>query len=94
MILGLLPPTRAGALSLEEIGTFAAPTYVTSDPGNPDRLFVVERAGRIELVENGEAGLFLDIEPLVLSPPENRALIDHGLYSMAFSPGYSRDHLF
>ena len=87
VVLGLLAPGGANALSLEPIGTFETPTYVTSDPGNPDRLFVVERAGRIQLVENGEASLFLDIEQLVLSPPEPGAEQNEGgLFSVAFPP--------
>jgi glucose/arabinose dehydrogenase len=86
-VVGLLTPDRAGALSLEPIGNFNAPTYVTSDPGDEDRLFVVERAGQIRLVENGGVSLFLDIEPLVLSPPEPGAENNEGgLFSFAFSP--------
>ena len=34
---------------LQQVGGFEAPIYVTSDPGNPDRLFVAERGGRIQL---------------------------------------------
>jgi glucose/arabinose dehydrogenase len=87
-------PTGAKALSLEQVGNFSEPTYVTSDPGDPDRLFVVERSGRIQLVENGQTSLFLDIESIVLSPPDDRAITDHGLYSMAFSPDFATDNLF
>ncbi|MBK5111913.1 MAG: PQQ-dependent sugar dehydrogenase, partial [Thermoleophilia bacterium] len=90
----MLSPTGASALSLEQVGNFATPTYVTSDPGDPDRLFVVERSGRIKLVENGETGVFLDIEPIVLSPRDDRAFRGLGLYSMAFSPEFATDSLF
>jgi glucose/arabinose dehydrogenase len=95
LLLGVLAPARADALSLEPIGTFAEPTYVASDPGDPDRLFVLERAGRIQLVEDGATSEFLDIEPLVLSPPdpgtENN---EGGIFSIVFSPGFATDHLF
>src|SRR6478752_8085816 len=43
----------AQALSLQQIGSFDEPIYVTSDPGNPERLFVVERSGIVVQVENG-----------------------------------------
>ena len=49
--LALLCAGSAQALTLERIGIFDKPIYVTSDPGNADRLFVVEREGTIELVE-------------------------------------------
>ena len=43
----------AHALTLQPIGSFEQPIYVTSDPGNPERLFVVEREGQIEQVQDG-----------------------------------------
>ena len=89
-----LLPAGANALSLEQVGNFSEPTYVTSDPDDPDRLFVGERSGRIQLVENGQSSLFLDIESIVLSPPDDAAKLDHGLYSMAFSPEFAADSLF
>ena len=94
LVLGILSPPGARALSLEQVGSFSEPTYVTSDPGDPDRLFVVERKGRIQLVENGQTSLFLDIEPTVLSPPDDDSKGESGLYSMAFSPDFATDSLF
>jgi hypothetical protein len=87
----LTAPAGASALALEQVGSFDRPTYVTSDPHDPDRLFVVEQAGRIQLTEGANTTTFLDIEPLVhdLNPRG-----DHGLYSMAFSPDYATNHLF
>jgi glucose/arabinose dehydrogenase len=66
-----------------------APVYVTSAPGNPGVLYVVEQAGTIRTVQNGRVtGTFLDIHDRVLSEGE------HGLLSMAFSPRYAQNHLF
>ncbi|MEK6277153.1 MAG: PQQ-dependent sugar dehydrogenase [Actinomycetota bacterium] len=91
----LTAPASAEALSLEGVGTFESPTYVTSDPGDANRLFVVERPGRIQLTEAGNTTTFLDIESLVLSPPEpGTGNNEGGLFSMAFSPGYAADGLF
>jgi glucose/arabinose dehydrogenase len=62
---------------------------VTSAPGDPDTLYVVERAGRIRIVKDGKiAGTFLDIRKKIKSGGEQ------GLLSMAFSPQYTSNHLF
>ena len=92
--VAMLLPADAKALSFERVGNFSEPTYVTSDPSDPDRLFVVELSGQIKLVENGQTSLFLDIESAVLSPPDEDASLDHALYSMAFSPEFATDSLF
>ena len=51
------------ALFLAPVGTFSSPTYVTSPPGDTDRLVVVQQAGRIMLVLDGiaQATPFLDL---------------------------------
>jgi hypothetical protein len=68
---------------------FASPVYATSAPGDPAAMYVVEQAGRIEIVKNEKiTGTFLDIRPLVTSGGER------GLLSMAFSPRYASNHLF
>ena len=60
-LLCLLAPAAARAAYLQPIGNFEKPIYVTSDPGNPDRLFVVERPGRIKVVEGGSVATFADL---------------------------------
>ena len=48
----------------------SSPVYVTSAPGDPSTLYVVEQSGRIAIVRNGKvAGTFLDITSLVKSVP-------------------------
>lgn len=74
----------AQALSLQQIGSFEAPIYVTSDPSNPDRLFVVERKGRVIEVENGTQTVFADLSSLVSIEPESEG----GLLSIALSPDF------
>lgn len=74
----------AHALTLQQIGGgFEQPIYVTSDPGNPERLFVVERGGTIVLVENGEVKPFADIRSAVSCCEGER-----GLLSIALSPDF------
>ncbi len=72
----------AQALTLQSIGSFDQPIYVTSPPDNPDRLFVVERKGKVVEVENGTRTVFADLSSLVNPVGEG------GLLSIAFSPDY------
>ena len=87
LVAGVLTP-RAEALSLQSIGAYSEPVYVSSDPGDPDRLFVVERAGRIELTTPTRTSTFVDLTPLVDSGSQER-----GLLSMAFAPDYATSGL-
>ncbi len=68
---------------------FPSPVFVTSAPGDPDTLYVVEQPGEIKIVQGGTiTGTFLDIRNIVESGGER------GLLSMAFSPQYATNHLF
>jgi hypothetical protein len=74
----------APALTLQQIGNgFDEPIYVTSDPGNPDRLFVVERPGTVVLVANGEVKPFADIRSRV-----SCCELERGLLSIALAPDF------
>jgi hypothetical protein len=82
----LLGAGSARALTLEEIGDFESPTYVTSDPGDANRLFVVERHGTIEVLEGETWTQFADISAEVGCG----ALCggEHGLMSIALAPDF------
>lgn len=84
-VLGAVPETGAAAPALVPVGTFTAPMYVTSPPGDTARVFVVQRAGVIRVVRDGAtlAAPFLTI-PVAVSTDGER-----GLLSMAFSPDYA-----
>ena len=82
-LAGALPASSRAAVALERIGTFSAPVFVTGPPGDPSRLFVVERAGRIQLLREGRRSTFLDISSSVRTDGER------GMLSMAFSPDYA-----
>ena len=75
----LLVPSRASAVALLPIGTFDKPTYVTSDPANPDRIFVVEQEGLIKLVQGGVTSTFADLTSVV-----HCCDMTSGLFSLAF----------
>ena len=85
--LALLGASSAQALTLEPVGgTFAEPTYVTSDPSDASRLFVVERKGTIQLLENGVKSKFADIGAEVGCGASCEG--ERGLMSVAFDPGF------
>ncbi|MGE5691669.1 MAG: PQQ-dependent sugar dehydrogenase [Pseudomonadota bacterium] len=81
----------AAALSITPFVTgLEAPLHVAATRSEPGRLYVVEQAGRIRVVENGRlrAEPFLDIRPLVRSGGEQ------GLLSVAFHPAYASNRRF
>jgi len=85
MLLAGLWTASAQALWLQPIGpNFEEPIFVTSAPNNPDRLFVVERPGRIIEVENGAPTVFADLSSLV----SEEAGSEGGLLSIAISPDF------
>lgn len=73
----------AEALTLQSVGSFDQPIYVTSDPGNPERLFVVERGGAVLLLQNGEVRPFADVSSVVACCEGER-----GLLSIALAPDF------
>lgn len=82
LLLALAGAATARAASLQQVGAFDQPIYVTSPPANPDRLFVVERQGRIVQVQNGSSSTFADISDLVSTDGEG------GLLSVAPAPDF------
>jgi glucose/arabinose dehydrogenase len=83
------PETPAAAASrgvrLRRIGSFDAPLFVTSPPGDRARQFVVEQGGRVMVVRDGRKldTPFLDISGQVTAGGEQ------GLLSLAFAPDYA-----
>jgi glucose/arabinose dehydrogenase len=68
---------------------FDSPVYVTSAPGDPTTLYVVEQPGTIKIVRNGAvAGTFIDIRSRIKSGGEQ------GLLSVAFHPQNATNHRF
>ena len=103
MMLGLLGvavaaaavPYALGERSRTELrftkvaGGFSQPVYVAQPKNEPGRLYVVERQGRIRVLSNGKRSTFLDIHGRVESGYD-----EQGLLSVAFSPGYAKNHRF
>jgi glucose/arabinose dehydrogenase len=91
VILGALVLNAALAdakprVKLKRIGRFQSPTYVTSAPGVPG-VVVVERGGRIRLVEGRKRRTFTNISGSVSTGGER------GLLSVAFAPDYAASRL-
>ncbi len=84
--LAIHPAAAGAAVTLDPVapaGTFTSPIFVTSDPADPDRLFVVERGGLIKVTENGTTSVFADLTSLVTCCAGER-----GLLSMAPAPSF------
>jgi glucose/arabinose dehydrogenase len=79
-----------GAVRMQEVGTFDAPVYVTSPPGDRARLFVVEKGGTVRVMRDGKTldRAFLDVSDKISTGSEQ------GLLSMAFAPDYATSGLF
>ena len=71
------------------------PLFVTSPPGDLERLFIVEQDGKIKILKNGALlpQPYLDISSQVQSPADGWAN-EEGLLGMAFDPGYATNGYF
>jgi glucose/arabinose dehydrogenase len=83
--------SAADFLATREVAAIELPTWLTAAPGDPDRLFIVEQAGRVRIVKDGVLleDPFLDIASLVSS-----GLGEYGMTCLAFHPDYSTNGLF
>jgi hypothetical protein len=73
-----------GALTVASIGEFARPVAVAAPPGDPGRLFVVEKRGRVKLRAGPYVSDFLDITRLVRDTG-----YEQGLLGFAVAPDYA-----
>jgi glucose/arabinose dehydrogenase len=81
----VIQPSPPLSLALTPFASgLASPTFLTAPPGDP-RQFIVERAGRILVMQNGTllSQPFLDIRA------DTDVTGEGGLLSMAFDPGYA-----
>lgn len=83
------PPASWPQISLAPVaGGFLEPVHVTPAGDGSGRIFVVEQAGRIRVLDNGVVRHppFLDLASL--TPPRIVAGGERGLLSVAFPPGF------
>jgi glucose/arabinose dehydrogenase len=79
------------ALALRRLpGTFNQPVYLTSPPGDPTMLVVVEKVGTVRVIRGGRSlsTPFLDLSGKVSGNNEQ------GLLSLAFDPNYASNGFF
>jgi len=95
----LIPKDNLSGISYSTVKlfdlTFDKPVAIRSAPGETNRLYIVERSGRIMTVTNMASpvkSLFLDISGRVSSDYDTKYL--EGLSSMAFHPGYRTNRFF
>lgn len=89
-------PGPSNSLALQPVAAstvFSSPLFLTAPPGNSNenRLFIVEQAGLIRIVDSLSGAListFLDVSSRVLSGGER------GLLGMAFDPDYATNGFF
>ncbi len=83
LLLSLQCAGVATGATLEKVGEFDQPIFVTSDPSNPSDLFVVEREGIVMQLSGGNATQFADLTPLV-----SCCFGERGLLSIALAPDF------
>jgi uncharacterized repeat protein (TIGR03806 family) len=83
-------PPAGGEVALERVFpalTFDMPVLLLQEPGRSDRFYVVEKRGRIRLIENGVMSTFADLTDRVAS---GDYAYETGLLGMAFDPAFAR----
>jgi glucose/arabinose dehydrogenase len=90
LLLLALPAGAAAAPELVPVGSFDSPVHVAAPPGDPSRVFVVEKDGRVRVLVDGQAAAtpFLDVVDITANDGER------GLLSIAFAPDYATSGLF
>src|SRR3954451_15246889 len=85
LLLLAQPAAAAAELDLAPVGDFTEPVALGAPPGDPSRLFVVERRGIVRLVKDGAVvpTPFADLSRHV------RVSDEEGLLGIAFPPGYA-----
>lgn len=83
----------SGDIVAELVGDRSEPVFMTSAPGDPDRLFVVGKAGQITILDPATGTV---VSPPFLTIPSTQMLKDgeQGLLSMAFHPDYATNGRF
>lgn len=75
-----------GALSVTEVATADQPIYVTAPPGDTSRVFVLERGGRVRILDRASGTLATT--PFLIVPGVSTSG-EGGLLGLAFHPDYA-----
>ena len=80
-LFALAPGGASANVTLDPIGSFDKPMYVTSAPEDEERIFIVEREGQVLELSGGSATLYADLGAYVSCCTSER-----GLLSIALDP--------
>ena len=85
-----VPATAAAARRCRTLGTYSTPVWVGTAPGDTIHLFLVEKTGRVLLLDGSGRfeSVVLDVTKRITKANEQ------GLLSMAFDPGFATNHRF
>jgi len=79
-------------INLQTVATgLVSPTALMSAPGDPSDLYVVDQAGKIDVIHNGvmQSTPLIDLSSTESGVPLNSFYDERGLLSLAFSPGFN-----
>lgn len=86
LAIAAAPAAAKPKVELNRVASFDEPTYVAAPENAGDLAYVVERKGRIRLLEGGEKrGTFLNAEKWV-----GCCRVETGMFSVAFPPDHER----
>ncbi|MCH7995861.1 MAG: DUF4268 domain-containing protein, partial [Planctomycetes bacterium] len=68
------------------------PLFVTHAPGDADRIYIVEKPGRIKVLKGGVVSVFLDITARVGGSGSLNS--EQGLFALAFHPDFANNSFF
>ena len=87
---GIPASASAAGIALTRIATVDEPTDVAQAPGDPHRLYVSEKLGRVRVIRDGRLlpTPFLDVTRNVSATGER------GFLSLAFAPDFARSRLY
>src|SRR5882724_4004820 len=77
--------------------SFTNPVCIVSPPGETNRLFIVERKGRIVVITNllsPTRSIFMDISTRVTNVADTTVSDEQGLLCLAFHPGFATNGFF
>jgi len=84
----------SGDIVATRVGSgFDAPVFVTSAPGDPDRLYVVEKTGQIRILDP-TTGAVNSTDFLTVPQNQIQTGGEQGLLGLAFHPSYASNGLF
>lgn len=89
-------PAGGGPLDVKAVASgLDSPVFATAAPGEPERLYVVEQAGRIRILDRREDRFTLRDEPFLdITSQVTSEGNEQGLLSAVFHPAYASNGLF